>query len=77
MLHETVKTVNDEGVIIDRNWRPAGVTKQFLEDAEAYHQKYYNNAYWRYLVRHIAEFSSSSRKRLFLVVSRVFSITFE
>lgn len=44
-------TVRNDGLInIDTAWEPAGVTDQFLAEADTYHERYFNNAYWTWLV---------------------------
>lgn len=44
-------TVHYEGrVCIDSDWVPTGVTSQFLDNADTYHARYYNNDYWKYLI---------------------------
>ncbi len=47
---------SEDGIWIDRNWTPVGVTSQFLENADTYHQRYYNNGYWRYLISRAFDF---------------------
>lgn len=37
-----VNVVNDDGILIDKNWRPIGVTDQFLDDAATYHERYFD-----------------------------------
>ena len=49
-LKHGVSTRIEGRVHIDTNWQPVGVTEQFLESAETYHARYYNNGYWKYLV---------------------------
>ena len=50
LLNANCRYREENGVYIDAHWVPAGVTEQFLSEANTYHQKYYNNDYWTYLV---------------------------
>lgn len=43
--------VRRDGMVnIDASWAPVGVTDQFLADADIYHERYFNNAHWTWLV---------------------------
>ena len=50
MLNRGVKVRRDGDVWIDASWRAKGVTSQFLENADTYHARYFDNAYWQYLI---------------------------
>jgi SAM-dependent methyltransferase len=43
-----VRLVGD--VNIDAAWEPSGVTDQFLAEADTYHERYFDNAHWSWLV---------------------------
>ncbi|ANY77700.1 hypothetical protein BB934_05180 [Microvirga ossetica] len=45
-----MRCVYSDGVYIDDAWEPAGVTEQFLGNAEIYHERYFSDAYWKYLL---------------------------
>jgi len=49
-LKPGLATRRDGRVEIDAAWQPVGVTAQFLENAATYHARYFQNAYWQYLV---------------------------
>jgi SAM-dependent methyltransferase len=62
-----IETYLDGRVHIDSDWRPAGVTAQFLENAETYHQRYFKNDYWKFLLGRgleLAEIGLESRFRI-------------
>ncbi len=37
-------------VFVDAGWSKEGVTDQFLDNADTYHGRYFNNDYWSYLI---------------------------
>jgi SAM-dependent methyltransferase len=41
ILSPGVEIVRDGSMFVDRNWSPVGVTQQFTDDAETYHQRYF------------------------------------
>ena len=44
-------SVRQEGEVnIDAVWEAAGVTEQFLSHADTYHERYFDNAHWSWLV---------------------------
>jgi 2-polyprenyl-3-methyl-5-hydroxy-6-metoxy-1,4-benzoquinol methylase len=49
---------NENGVFVDQDWRPDGVTDQFLADAVTYHERYTNNEMWTYIMRRCLWFLS-------------------
>ena len=42
LLRPDVKVYWQDGIYIHKNWSCTGVTKQFLEDANTYHELYWN-----------------------------------
>ena len=50
-LNSTVAVRDDEGVLVDVEWSRSGVTEQFIENAEVYHERYANDEHWRWLLR--------------------------
>lgn len=60
-LNAQVSAEHDGRVVVDSEWKALGVTEQFLENAETYHARYYNNDYWRYLVGRALELSHVDR----------------
>ncbi|MBE0602880.1 MAG: methyltransferase domain-containing protein, partial [Deltaproteobacteria bacterium] len=56
-------SVRTEGrVHIDSDWQPVGVGTQFLENAETYHARYYDNKYWKSVVGRALDLSGVDRK---------------
>lgn len=49
-LGQAVSVRDVDGVLVDLDWSQLGVTEQFIENADVYHQRYFNNAHWRSLV---------------------------
>lgn len=49
-LKDGISVVGERHVYIDADWEPLGVTAQFMENADTYHSRYYNNDYWKYLI---------------------------
>mgnify|MGYP005987775025 CR=1 FL=1 len=43
-------------------WNPVGVTAQFLENAETYQARYYNNDHWILLLGQVLELSSVNQQ---------------
>ena len=41
LLSESISVEEREGIYIDRHWKPVGVTEQFIEDADVYHDRYF------------------------------------
>jgi SAM-dependent methyltransferase len=62
MLKKTISTRREGRVQIDSDWQPVAVTAQFLENAETYHARYYNNDYWKYLVGKALDHSCVDRQ---------------
>lgn len=62
MLKQGISTRLDGRVHVDVDLRLAGVTKQFIEDADTYHARYYNNDYWKYLVGRAIDLSCAERQ---------------
>jgi len=44
LLNESVSVKEQDGVYFDSQWQPLGVSRQFIEDAETYHQRYFARA---------------------------------
>jgi len=61
-LKQNISTRLDGRVHVDSKWRPVGVTKQFLENAETYHARYTNNDHWKYLVGQALDFAGVDRQ---------------
>jgi ubiquinone/menaquinone biosynthesis C-methylase UbiE len=43
-LGQAVSVRDVDGVLIDADWSRVGVTEQFIENADVYHQRYFNSA---------------------------------
>jgi SAM-dependent methyltransferase len=50
ILKDNISTRLDGRVHVDSEWHSDGVTAQFLDNAESYHARYYNNDHWKNLV---------------------------
>lgn len=50
MLNPNTNVRMEGQIYIDEAWSPAGVTDQFLANADVYHERYSNDAHWSYLV---------------------------
>lgn len=60
-LKHSVSTRLAGRVNIDVSWDPEGVTDQFMENAETYHARYYDNKSWTNLLCRALEKSCIDR----------------
>lgn len=51
-LNEGITVNERDGVYFDSQWKPVGVTEQFIEDAETYHQRYFARLDFLELIDH-------------------------
>jgi SAM-dependent methyltransferase len=51
ILIPDVKVSFEDGIFIDVEWQPTGVSSQFLEDADSYHEMYSNRQDFEVLIR--------------------------
>jgi SAM-dependent methyltransferase len=61
-LKKHISTHRDGRIHVDSHWRPTGVTKQFLENAETYHARYTDNDHWKYLVGRALDLAGVERQ---------------
>ncbi len=50
LLNSDVSIEERDGVYIDSQWDPVGVSEQFIEDADTYHQRYFARVDFRELI---------------------------
>jgi SAM-dependent methyltransferase len=50
LINKKASYIEDRQLIIDRAWAGVGVTEQFLDNAETYHERYFKTPYWEYHV---------------------------
>ena len=63
MLTPGVEIVRDGLIFTDKQWSPAGVTEQFIGDAETYHQRYFERLDFVHLVDHCLTLANIERER--------------
>ncbi len=56
-----VEVVRDGSILIDRDWTPAGVTSQFIEDAKTYHERYFDRLDFTELVGYCLNLAAIDR----------------
>lgn len=61
-LKANCSTRLDGRVYVDSSWRPNGVSKQFMENAETYHARYTDNDHWKYLVGRALDLAGIDRQ---------------
>jgi SAM-dependent methyltransferase len=61
MLHSETQVILEGDIARDAAWKPVGVTDQFLADAESYHQRYFDDAHWRYITGRLVTGLDASR----------------
>lgn len=62
MLKQNISTLLEGRVHVDSSWQPSGVTNQFLDDAETYHNRYTSNHHWRKLVERALDYAGVDRQ---------------
>jgi len=50
-------TREENRIYVDSDWRPEGVTAQFMDNAQTYHDLFFDNEYWKNLVARAIEFA--------------------
>jgi SAM-dependent methyltransferase len=61
ILAPGVEVVRDGSILIDRDWMPAGVTSQFIEDAKTYHERYFDRLDFTELVDYCLNLAAIDR----------------
>jgi SAM-dependent methyltransferase len=62
LLAPDVRVFRDGAVLVHREWSPVNVTSQFIEDAETYHQRYFDRLDFDALIGHALALAGVDRE---------------
>jgi len=61
LLRKDVKVVQHGNILMDTGWRASGVTAQFMEDSDIYHERYFNRLDFEHLMDRMLSLAAVSR----------------